>query len=384
MTTAIQSLQSVFMASTHSGAGSLALPRGQEESLPVVPDVIVTLGAALATPLTYTAEGLFESLFQISSTTPDTSNSGTASVTSPFAIGVSGTTTRSASDTASLSAPTALPGLIPPALNRSITAASIPAEIVPAPSVSTITSQRPTGLNPSSVSRADTLTLNQALAANGAIALSTPSLPVNAIATTTAAAGNPVALPAANATFASVQTNETVLPESQLPISANPVIASTSTISSGTGSTIINTGIGIATVAEPSAAIQPDIIATSATTLAPLTSATATAVASTNVSDTSVVASTPSAALFVDSDAQALANITGNPAYAAAVAGLYVSVAQPPGEQASVATLPNTIESIQPIEAISAASAISQFGGQSSRDMNGRKQPQANGAARKQ
>lgn len=146
--------------------------------------------------------------------------------------------------------------------------------------------------------------------------------------------------------------------------------------------TAINPGRATLLVAEP-ATTPAGIIATAPVTAAPATSNTVTLAETTSTANLPAATDATLTSFLVDSGALARANITANPAYASAVASFYVSLATPIREPASAASLPNRMESVQPITAVSAASAIAQYSGQSSRDMNGRKPPNANAAARR-
>lgn len=92
------------------------------------------------------------------------------------------------------------------------------------------------------------------------------------------------------------------------------------------------------------------------------TATTATTVAALQTSLTPITASAVSNNFLVDSVAQAMANIEGNPAYANMVAGLYMSAMILRSQQAS-ATLPNTSYVVQPISAVPRINAVSPIAG---------------------
>lgn len=146
--------------------------------------------------------------------------------------------------------------------------------------------------------------------------------------------------------------------------------------------TAINTGRATPVAAE-AATTPAGIITEALVTAAPASSNTVTLAETTSTADLPAAPDATLTNFLVDSGALARANITANPAYASAVASFYVSLVTPIRESASADALPNRMESVQPITAVSAASAIAQYSEQSSRDMSGRKHPQANGAARK-
>lgn len=374
MTVAIETASTATTAGTLPGVESVAQLAETIKSLSSLPDVIVTLGTTPTPPLTYTATGLFESLFQVTDAFINTSNSASAAAKNNSgtpAVAGSRAQTESLSPVATAGAP-----------NASIARQSLPAS--PAASLTPLLTQ---DFNPASVERLDTLTVNQALARQIAISPNTAAAPDNVGTTTSTTANSTVTATTTTTATTATAGNADSTPNSTgaLLAGVRPALPSTKVVGDGIVNTAVNAGganSAIPVAAEP-ATTPAGIIATAPVTTAPATSNTVTLAETTSTANLPAATDATLTNFLVDSGALARANITANPAYASAVASFYVSLATPIREPASADSLPNRMESVQPITAVSAASAIAQYSGQSSRDMNGRKPPNANTAARR-
>lgn len=99
--------------------------------------------------------------------------------------------------------------------------------------------------------------------------------------------------------------------------------------------------------------IVPSVTLSLGTTPTPALTYTASGVSTVLVQQAAIALSN---SLFVNSVAQARANVEGNPAYASAVAGLYMSAAIFQAQQAIA--LASTADSVQPIAATPAVGAV--------------------------
>lgn len=398
MITAIQAVPSGYAVSSPLPSGQVTQPAQKAKSLLSVPGVIVTLGATSPLPLTYNAAGLFTSLL--------TSLSAPGSTTIPVdAANTAGTVTDLA----------ALLGLGATATSSGVPNASDGLQNLPATTSQALTGLLTSDLIPSSAGSADTLAINQALARQLAIDLNSSATGLGATtsaASTFSATGILQGLPpdlrvqalnsllstdlglAAAAPLGSIGTAATTTntgsvstgittaattatpPNADIALALNSLLlananlttTSTGAVSSGITGTTTNTGTVSSAIpavaAAPAAAIPAGTIAaTPATaTVVAASNATTTAAAG-NASNTPEAASTLAGNFLLNSDAQAMANIAWNPAYANSVAELYVNMAISSSKQASAAALPNTTDIVQPVPAVPPVNAVPRYTG---------------------
>jgi hypothetical protein len=312
MITAIQALPSIDTIPALAALGMASPSAQQANSLLIVPDVILSLGTTWPPPITYSATGLLTSFVQSADPLPWIAAATTAAE-------------------ALLSAPPAAPtdilqGLLSNSITQSIgnPLATDPGFILAA--LPTIPGALTTA---AAISNAVTTIMETTSPATGTETTTPPKEPLLAKADLTAPAT------AANSRSNTATTGHTVVAATSstdvAPVAAAPVEAITES----------------PTTAAPDAVPAP----------AGSTAAAAPAVDANGASGAAIALAN---SLLVDSVAQARANIEGNPAYASAVAGLYMSAAIFQAQQA--VALASTADSVQPIGAVPGVAAVKAVG----------------------
>ena len=323
MIAVIPAAPAAYPVSTLSAPGSISRLARTAASLVSVPSVILTFGATSAVPLTYSAAGLFEPLFQSASTSRGAFGSPAATAN----------TAGNATTAQSLAASTtqALAAMLAP------------------------------NVNSSSAGGADTLTVSQALDRQLLIDFYSTAAGLDAAtaASVINATGILQGLPPASA----VQAANSLLSNNLGP-PATTLLAGTETAAT-TAPTGRNVAIGSAirsVAAEPATANPAATIAATPATAAPAAAPVVGNAATTGAGGAVSVApaaDTSLASNFVmDSVAQAAANIAGNPAYANTVAGLYINALIYRSQQEFGATPPSTSDSVQPVTVVSRVRSI--------------------------
>jgi hypothetical protein len=154
----------------------------------------------------------------------------------------------------------------------------------------------------------------------------------------------------------------TTVPQNIPPlVSVDFTAPATKVAVNGAANQVANNAVTPAVVSVPIAAPVATVVTVPAVaTTVSASNVPNTAVAG-NASNIPVNTSVTRPNLLLDADAQALANIGWNPAYANAGAGVYLNMAAINSKQALVASLSNVMAMVQPVTSVPPVNAISQY-----------------------
>jgi hypothetical protein len=412
MVTAIQTIPSALAASVLPILRPISELAQKTRAAIFTPGVIVTLGAVAPQPLIYNAAGLLTSQALQSLDTPQATLPVINNANTPAAAAITATANNTASlpPVADVVVPLSAgvtdssPGVVstlvsvqgsPPTSIQDLTTLLTPDLSVPtAVGVNTVTASQAlasqltvsnpaatvldttpptssvfslTGILPEPPPAATIKALDNLLAADlGIVALAPDIIP--GVGGTTTASGSTVIAPII------VATTPAISAPAPVPVAANinttgpqnipPLVSvdfaapATKAAVNGAANQVANNAVTPAVVSAPTAAPVAAVVTVPAVATTVSASNVPNTAGAGNASNTPVNTSATSQNLLQDADAQALANIGWNPAYANAGAGVYLNMAAINSKQALFASLSNVMAMVQPVISVPPVKAI--------------------------